>query len=725
MKTKITFHSILVLALFAVNTLFAAESLLLPKMGLKKNGKEISSKVKTESAIISATGNQVYCPQSSTKIVTDVTISATEENSIKAIYIQISSGYVNGEDQLTLIDTYPNLISSWNQESGTLTLSNGIGKTASLSEFIASVKSVEFKNTSAIPTGIRNFSISLGQANYLPSSKHYYQFVSSPGISWGDAKRAAAANNYFGLKGYLVTITTLDEAIFVGEQLSGTGWIGASDSRKEPEWRWESGPEEGTQFWYGRESGSTTTFAYWNNYKEPDNGGELNLIGFEDYAYIASPGDGQKGRWNDSSLYGNKDPSSLNYPRGYIIEYGGMPGDVSPEITATTSLTMLSITETKSADICGSGTSILEAKSSAGTINWYEAENGGILIATGLGFTTPVLNTSKTYYVSAEFNGCFSKRIPVETRVNALPEITSVSQPEPTCGSGIFFLEATISDGEVNWYDTKTGGTLLGTGSLFITPSISNNTIYYAEANNNNCLSLSRTPIEIEIYPLPVIQDEESVLCLPNSVMLDAGISDMKYLWSTGETTQKITVSQLGNYTVDVIANTPGNCSNRKTIKVIERPAPEIQKIEVVDRTVTITLLHPEIYFEYSVDGINFQDSNIFSNVSGGVQTAFVREKSGCKTTSKNFVVLVFPAFFTPNNDSYNDLWEVIGMENYPQAQITIYDRYGKLLSQLNASKMSWDGTLDKLPLPASDYWYALKIDDTQPILRGHFSLKR
>ena len=64
-------------------------------------------------------------------------------------------------------------------------------------------------------------------------------------------------------------------------------------------------------------------------------------------------------------------------------------------------------------------------------------------------------------------------------------------------------------------------------------------------------------------------------------------------------------------------------------------------------------------------------------------------------------------------------------MENYPQAQVTIFDRYGKLLAQLSASRMSWDGTFNKTPLPASDYWYALKIDNTQPVLRGHFSLKR
>ncbi|KAF2510278.1 T9SS type B sorting domain-containing protein [Flavobacterium zhairuonense] len=702
------------------NILFAVNARHLPER--KPKTEDLKRPMAIASAI-TATGDQVYCPQSTIKIVTDVAINATEE--INAIYIQISSGYAINEDVLTLIGTHPNLTSNWNSDSGTLVISNIAGKTASLSEFITAIKAVEFKNSSLDPKGIRNFSISLGQANYLPSSKHYYKFVSSPGISWGEAKRAAAASNYFGLKGYLVTITTLDEAIFVGEQLSGTGWIGGSDTRKEPEWRWETGPEEGTQFWYGRESGSTTTFAYWNNFKEPDNGGEIRLIGVEDYAYITPPGYGQKGRWNDASLYGSSDPTNVNYPRGYIVEYGGMPGDVYPQISASTSLTMLSITETKAPDICGSGTTILEAKSAVGTINWYTDETRSSLIATGPNFTTPFLNSNQTFYVATEYNGCFSKTIPVDVRVNKVPVVTSVSSPAPECGSGIFFLEATVSEGDANWYDSKTGGVLLGTGPLFITSSISANTIYYAEANNNDCRSISRTPIEIKIYPLPDVQNESVVLCAPNSVTLDAGISDMSYLWSTGETTQKITVSQLGTYFVDVTASTEGNCANTKTIKVIELPAPEIQKIEVDNRTVTIILNNLENFYEYSIDGINFQNYNVFQNVPGGLQTAYAREKSGCKTASMSFIVLDIPAFFTPNNDSYNDVWEIIGIENYPEAEVTIFDRYGKFITQLNISKKYWDGTLNKAPLPASDYWYALKIDNTQPILRGHFSLKR
>lgn len=199
----------------------------------------------------------------------------------------------------------------------------------------------------------------------------------------------------------------------------------------------------------------------------------------------------------------------------------------------------------------------------------------------------------------------------------------------------------------------------------------------------------------------------------------------MTYLWSTGETTSTITVATSGIYTVDVTSPAPENCSSRKKITVIEHNIPEIDRIDVNGTTVVIYLIKSEDYFEYSVDGINYQSSNVFFNVSSGLQTAHVREVNSCGADSKTFVVLIAPKFFTPNNDTYNDVWEIKGLINYPEAEVTIFDRYGKLITKLSATNQSWDGTLNKNLLPASDYWYVLKIDKIRPVMKGHFSLKR
>lgn len=103
-----------------------------------------------------ATGNQIYCPGTAMKIVTDMTITDPDDTGIDAVYIQISSGYDLGEDLLTLTGTHPNITTLWNPTTGTLTLS-GVSGQPTYTELIAAIKDIEFSSSAANPTGIRNF----------------------------------------------------------------------------------------------------------------------------------------------------------------------------------------------------------------------------------------------------------------------------------------------------------------------------------------------------------------------------------------------------------------------------------------------------------------------------------------------------------------------------------------------------------------------------------------
>lgn len=667
----------------------------------------------TTSPILLATGNQIYYPGSSVNIVTSMSITHDPaEIGTNAIYIQISSGYVNGQDLLALTGIHPTITSSWNQSNGKLTLQNPTGGIVSYSDFVNAIEDVVYSNNNANPSGTRTFSITVGQANYLPSNGHYYQYIPSLGISWTNAKTAAENSTYYGLQGYLATITAMDEAILIGEQASGTGWISGTDQETEGIWKWASGPETGQIFWNGGANGSSPTFAYWNT-GEPNNSGNN-----EDYAHITAPGAGIPGSWNDLKIGGE---SNGNFqPKGYIVEYGGTPGDPILQISTSTTIYIPKITTTVASSRCGSGTLTLTANASGGTVNWYDSPSGGTPLASGNTFTTPILNETTSYYVDAFDNQCSSViRTEIIATIYEIPTITATIDGE-NCGIGSVTLQAISSIGTIQWFANQTGGTTLGSGNSFTTPSLSSTTNFYAEAFNNGCSNGTRTAVMATIFPVPNTDDVIISFCQNDSVQLNAGVSNVAYLWSTGETTQNITIQNAGNYSVTM--TTTEGCPFTKNFTVNQLLAPEISAIFVNGTTVTITTLVSGNY-QYSIDGINFQDSNIFTNVTSGLHTGYVI--NNCDSDSQSFVIVIVPKFFSPNQDSFNDFWRVEEMSFYPEAKLTIFDRYGKLITQLNQSNPVWDGMLNGKRLPATDYWYVLKINASLPEIKGHFALIR
>jgi len=189
-------------------------------------------KAQNTAPVLFATGNQTYCPLSILPIVTDMTIINDSGTQINNIYIQISEGYVAGQDVLLLSGIHPNITASWNNLEGKLTLS-GNGSIPTIAQFENAIEQVVFTNPNANVSGQRTFSITIGEANYLESTGHYYQYIPNLGVTWTNAKTLAENSTYYGLQGYLATITSLDEVQITSIQASGAGWIGGSDADQE------------------------------------------------------------------------------------------------------------------------------------------------------------------------------------------------------------------------------------------------------------------------------------------------------------------------------------------------------------------------------------------------------------------------------------------------------------------------------------------------------------
>ena len=87
----------------------------------------------------------------------------------------------------------------------------------------------------------------------------------------------------------------------------------------------------------------------------------------------------------------------------------------------------------------------------------------------------------------------------------------------------------------------------------------------------------------------------------------------------------------------------------------------------------------------YQLDDGPFQESPVFENVSLGTHSITVQDKNGCSPpiTRNDVLVINYPKFFTPNNDGYNDTWNIFSLQDQSNSRILIFDRYGKFLKEI------------------------------------------
>ena len=72
----------------------------------------------------------------------------------------------------------------------------------------------------------------------------------------------------------------------------------------------------------------------------------------------------------------------------------------------------------------------------------------------------------------------------------------------------------------------------------------------------------------------------------------------------------------------------------------------------------------------------------------------------------------IIPGGLSPNGDGINDTWNIQGLEDYPNASISVFDRWGKKLFFSNSSSEPWNGTFDGKELPTADYYYIIELDN-------------
>jgi gliding motility-associated-like protein len=302
---------------------------------------------------------------------------------------------------------------------------------------------------------------------------------------------------------------------------------------------------------------------------------------------------------------------------------------------------------------------------------------------------------------------------------------------------------------------TTTVGGIINAGVNPISSIVADNnltSIFYSISDNsalNSCKNINPIGVQLIVNKLPEPSEtmEPHAICVdPNGVVLrnytiESNLSPMNhsFVWtdSTGAIVgngSTLTVSLDDTYSLIATSNSTG-CSSESFDTVVinsQKPIVTYTVSDAFDDNQIITVIADGIGdYEYQIDGSPFQDSPIFENQNFVLDHQIVvRDKNGCNDTviiPVSAVVVNYPKLFTPNGDGWYDTWKIYGIDKLSNAKVSIYNRYGKLITQLNSNSPGWDGTLNNAPMPADDYWFTISYIENglSKEYKSHFSITR
>ena len=266
---------------------------------------------------------------------------------------------------------------------------------------------------------------------------------------------------------------------------------------------------------------------------------------------------------------------------------------------------------------------------------------------------------------------------------------------------------------------------------------------------NNDCVGLGQY-LDLIVNPLPDFNlNPLEILCVqPGTGVGNFAINatpttpgNYTYSWTptnpettAGQENAIFNASSNGIYKV-VVTNTITSCFKEGQTEIQISSAPQAVEVQLVSdifasglSTIQAVVIGGFGTYEYSLDQINWQISPIFANLENDIYTIYARDINYCGEKNSNPITTIsYPNYFTPNGDGYNDNWSIKGLTPEFEAKIYIFDRYGKLLKQIDAYGNGWDGKFNGTEVPSTDYWFKIeyKEDGVQKEFKSHFSLKR
>jgi len=239
--------------------------------------------------------------------------------------------------------------------------------------------------------------------------------------------------------------------------------------------------------------------------------------------------------------------------------------------------------------------------------------------------------------------------------------------------------------------------------------TINNPGVYWAIENNACGSKTDSITISESAPPLVDFTNLYSV-CPGDTVTLQASTSGTNFLWSTGDSTRSIIVTQPGNYTIEAWNNI--DCPNYATANVPMGSPPVISlgnDTTICGNTgMTLSLSVPHAHYVWQDNSVD----SFYNVIVSGTYSVTVTNNCGSATAQRivdiypDECALARPTAFSPNGDGKNDVFRAISHCPISKFWMHIYNRWGQLIFESSDIANGWDGTFKGVAQPVGVFVY-------------------
>jgi gliding motility-associated-like protein len=311
---------------------------------------------------------------------------------------------------------------------------------------------------------------------------------------------------------------------------------------------------------------------------------------------------------------------------------------------------------------------------------------------------------------ACEIQDLYSSQLNSNDEINAGNDITVCQGDEVTLsGSG---------GSNYNW----SGGI---NNSTPFEPSTSQDYVLTA-LSSNGCLGTDTVSVIVN-SGVGISAGIDTTVCQGNQVTL-SGSGGSNYNWSGGiNNNTPFVPSNSQDYVLTALSS--NGCLGTDTVSVTVNPRPLVsagndQSICEGDN-VTLTASGAETYSWSNgiLDGVAFGPP--FGTTT---YTLTGIGENGCIDTDEVVVTSNYcfeiPGALSPNSDNNNDTWEITGLQNHPNAIISVFDRWGQKVYEGTSTSVPWNGKYQEKDLPTADYYYVIELGNGNNY-NGVVTLKR